>query len=230
MDNIFSSQEWSADTMVDPGEIRDLLDSFELAGRKIKDLRFVGMDYAHSRDFIEDIAYHQLKQYEEEERHRRADYDNIDPGTVYKRYAEIDEPLLIRFEDGNRFEIDTPQEPEFRFSMNCIPWFIGEGTNLRNIDANVLFSSCIGKTIKEAVVETYRTDKDPMFGMEFDDGTGERELASWIVLKFHDGTCLKIGPHFDFCDVLLCNRDGQLEEFTFGEFKPGIFNQEDKLV
>ena len=91
----------------------------------------------------------------------------------------------------------------------------------------MLFSSCIGKTIKEAVVETYRTDKDPMFGMEFDDDTGERELASRIVLKFHDGTCLKIGPHFDFCDVLLCNRDGQLEEFTFGEFKPGIFNWKD---
>ena len=71
MDNIFSSQEWSAATMVDPDEIRNHLYSLGLVGRKIKSLRFVGMDYAHSRDFIEDIAYHQLKQYEEEERHRR---------------------------------------------------------------------------------------------------------------------------------------------------------------
>ena len=31
-------------------------------------------------------------------------------------------PLLIEFEDGDVFEIDTPQTPEFRIGMNCIPW------------------------------------------------------------------------------------------------------------
>ena len=147
-DNIFNSEEWSAPCMVDPEEIKASVGSFHLEGRIVKRLKFIGMDYSHSRDFIEDAAYRQLKQYDEDERQRRSDYDNIAPKTKYGRYAELDEPFLIWFEDNDVLEIDTPQEPEFRLSMNCISWYIDGGCNIRNVDANVLFSNCIGKKFK----------------------------------------------------------------------------------
>ena len=229
-DNSFSSKEWAAPYMVAPKEIKDRLASFQLEGRKIKELKFVGHCYSHIRDFIEDAAYRYLKGYEEEERQRRSEYDNIDPGTPYYRWAELDEPFLIAFEDNDIFEIDTPQEPEFRFSMNSIPWHIEEGVNLRNVDANVLFSTCIGKTIKAVEVNTYHTDKDPMFSTYFDEDHTELELVSSIALRFYDDTCLKIGPHIDFCDVDACDSEDQTEVFTFGELKPGLFNWEDMHI
>ena len=61
-----------------------------------------------------------------------SNYDSIPDELQYLRFAEIDEPLLIKFEDetesrsifydGDIFEIDTPQQPEFRMSMNSMGW------------------------------------------------------------------------------------------------------------
>ncbi len=224
INSTFSAREWSADLLKDPAVIRGKLDDFALEGRKIKALRFIGMDYAHSRDTLEEIAYNQLDEYEEEERQTRSEYENIDPMTKCIRYAEIDEPLLIEFEDEDVFEIDTPQAPVFRFSMNTIPWHIGVGKNLQNVDAEILFSSCIGKTIREASVETYMADRDPMYGTHF---KREIELVSAVLLKFCDGSYLRIWPQYDFCNVALYVREGELDEITFGELKAGLFNWED---
>ena len=226
-DNIFSSKEWSAPCMVDPEEIKTTVSSFHLEGRTIKRLKFIGMDYSHSRDLIEDAAYRQLKQYDEDERQRRSEYDNIAPETMYGRYAELDEPFLIWFEDGDMLEIDTPQTPEFRISMNCIPWYIDEGCNIRNVDAEVLFSNCIGKTVQKVEVKTYQTEKDPMFNEYFDEEHTRKELVSAIVLRFYGGTSLHIGPHIDFTDVESRDSDDNLTEINFQELKPGLFNWED---
>ncbi len=225
--NVFDSREWSAPCMVDPEEIKSSVSSFCLEGRTIKHLKFTGMDYCHSRDCIEDIAYRQLKQYDEDIRQQRSEYDNIAPETSYGRYAELDEPLLIWFEDNDVFEIDTPQEPEFRFSMNCISWYSDEGCNNRNVDADVLFSSCIGKTIQTVEVRTCQTDRDPMLSDYFDDEHSGKELVSDIILWFTDRSSLRIGPHNDYMRVISCDPDNCLEEISFQELKSGVFNWED---
>ena len=168
-DYTFSSQEWSAPSMVSPGEIRKMISSFKLEGRKIMKLRMIGFSYMLTRDWIESHAYDCLEQFEEEERQKRSDYRNIDPSTPFGCVTQIDEPFLIGFEDGDVFEIETPQEPEFRMSMNCIPWEIEAGTNFPNVDANVLFAPCIGRTIVNVEVRTQYTDKDPMFHDFFDE-------------------------------------------------------------
>ena len=134
-DFTFSAREWSAPTMVDPDEIRARLESLKLEGRKIMQMKLIGLSYFHVRDWIESHAYDVLDQLDEEERQRQSSYNNIAPDILFGRNAVIDEPLLIEFEDGNIFEIETPQQPEFRFSMNCIPWWIDAGTNLPNLDA-----------------------------------------------------------------------------------------------
>ena len=41
-DYTFSSQEWSAPSMVSPGEIRKMISSFKLEGQKIMKLRMIG--------------------------------------------------------------------------------------------------------------------------------------------------------------------------------------------
>lgn len=226
-DYIFSSQEWSAPAMVAPGEIRKRISSFKLEGRKIRKLRMIGLSYMLTRDWIESHAYDCLEPYEEEERKKRSDYRNIDPATPFGCVAQIDEPFLIGFEDGDVFEIDTPQQPEFRMSMNCIPWEIKAGTNLPNVDANVLFAPCLGRYIVNVEVRTEYTDKDPMFHDFFDGEHSKRELVSNIVLWLDDGSGISIGGFIDFCEVAYINENRELHTIAFGELKRGLFNWED---
>ena len=143
----FSAREWSAPTMVSPKEIRERIDSFALRGRKIKRMRLIGLSYFHTRDWVEEAAYRQVEHLPEEERQRKSNYSTIDPTMQFSRYAQIDEPFLIEFEDGDIFEVDTPQDPEFRMSMNCIPWWIKAGTNQPNVEADILFSTCVGRRL-----------------------------------------------------------------------------------
>ena len=226
-DYTFSAREWSAPTIVDPKETKERLADLRLEGRVIKRMKFIGLSYYHVRDWIESHAYDVMDQLDEEERQKRSDYNNISPDILFGRHAEIDEPLLIKFEDNDVFEIDTPQEPEFCFSMNCIPWWIHAGTNLPNLDANIFFAPCIGRTITAVEVNTYSTDKDPMFNTFFDEEHSTRELVSNIVLRLDDGNGISIGGSIDYCDVALIDQKKQLLTIPFQELKPALFNWED---
>lgn len=229
-DNIFSASEWSAPSMVSPAEITSLVKSFKLEGRKIKRLKMIGLAYNLRRDWIEDRAYHYYEGLGKEERRRKSDYSNIDPAVPYCRYAEIDEPLLIEFEDGDVFEIVTPQDPEFRMSMNCIPWGIDAGTNPPNVDANILFAPCLGGNIESVEIEPYETDKDPMYNSAFDEKGTRKELVSSIILHLSNGTALCIDGWIDFCQVTFMDKDGHPGIIAFEELKPALFNREDLHV
>lgn len=227
-DYTFSSSEWSAPTMVSAEEIKNRLNSFNLIGRRIKDLRMIGLSYFLTRNWIEDAAYNALPdEMPEEERQLKSNYDNISSALKFSRYSQIDEPLLVKFEDDDIFEIDTPQEPEYRFSMNCIPWFIDAGTNAPNVEANVLFKPCIGKKIVEVAVDTYISNTDPMFRCPFDDVGTKREMVSRIVLWLEGDIGLSISGWVDYCKVACIDRNNNTLPITFEELKPALFNWED---
>ena len=57
----FDGNEWSAPYMVDVNEIKDRINSFNLVGRKIKNIRFIGLCYNLRREWIEEIAYNNAK-------------------------------------------------------------------------------------------------------------------------------------------------------------------------
>ena len=223
----FSGEAWSAPDLEEPAKIRELLDSFHLVGRRIKKLRLIGLNYSLVRDQIEDSVYERLVGLPEEMRQSQSDYKNIAPNTLFPRSAQIDEPILIMFEDEEVFEIDTPQEPIFRMSMNRIPWWIGAGTNLPNVDADVLFAPCLGKLIADVEVHTYRTNKHPMYHRPFDEEPFERELVDNIVLRFRDGTGLSIGGWIDFALVQHIDSSNTETAITWDELQPGLFNWED---
>lgn len=226
-DNTFSAQEWSAPRMVSPTEIKNLVESFRLEGRKIKSMKMIGFAYNLSRNWIEARAYNFYKELPEEERQKKSDYSNIDSAIPYCRYAEIDEPLMIKFEDEDIFEIDTPQASEFCMSMNCIPWGIDTGTNLPNADAEILFSPCLGRTVESVEVRTYETDQDPMFNVSFDEQNSKQELVSKIILHFDNGTGLCIEGYIDFCCITFLECNEHEGTILFEELKPALFNWED---
>lgn len=226
-DYTFSAREWSAPTMVSPKEIRERIDSFALRGRKIKRMRLIGLSDFHTRDWVEEAAYRQVEHLPEEERQRKSNYSTIDPTMQFSRYAQIDEPFLIEFEDGDIFEVDTPQDPEFRMSMNCIPWWIKAGTNQPNVEADILFSSCVGQEIVSVEVNTRIADKDPMFFCAFNEPPYQRELVSNVTLRLRNGLGLQISPDIDYCEVACVDVSNEWVKISFSELKDALFNWED---
>jgi len=222
----FDDEEWSAPFMVDKAEIVSAVEHLKLEGRVIKDIRFVSHAYNLVRDRIEDCAYNQFESLSEEERQEKSEYHNIPQDLPFSRYAQLDEPLLIKFDDNDRLDIDAPQEPEFRISMNCIPWDIEPGCNVSNAEAAIIFDSCLGKKIERVEVETYMAEQDPMFLCAFPDGE-KRELVRSIILWLNDGTGICVGPDFDFVDITLVDSDKKILKFPFKQLKRALFNWED---
>lgn len=213
--SVFSPREWSAPIMVSPKEIRALLDSFALCGRCIKCMRMLGLSYSHTRNRLEEASCQQVP------------YAEIDPDTRLIRTAVTDTPLLIAFADGDVFEIDTPQKPEFRMSMNCIPWQIGVDMTPPNVDANILFSPCIGQTITAVEMNTYIVEKDPMFYEAFGEPPYQREIVSDITLRLENGVGLQISTSIDYCVATCVNVNNADLEICFSELKQALFNWED---
>ena len=197
-DYTFSGKDWSAPSLKYAAEIKKELEKMQLVGRQIKKMKMIGLSYYLTRNWIESAAYNVLSHLPEDERQDMSNYKNISPDMEFSRYSEIDEPFLIEFEDGDIFEIDTPQDPCYRFSMNCIPWHIDAGTNLPNVDANKLFSVCVGKKIVEIEVSKCMDDLD-----------AENEFVSRIVIWLEDNIGLCIHPVFDYCRVSCINKNNE---------------------
>lgn len=212
----FSGKEWSAPTLEYAEEIKKELEKMQLVGRQIKKMKMIGLSYYLTRDWIESTAYRKLSHLPEDERQEMSNYKNISPDMKFSRYSEIDEPFLIEFEDGDVFEIDTPHDTCYRFSMNCIPWYINAGTNLPNADANKLFSVCVGKKIVEIEVCEYTN------GFE-----AEKGFVSRIVIWLEDNIGLCIHPVFDYCRVSCINKNNEDVLIPFKELKDALFNYED---
>lgn len=223
--NIFDSREWSAPIMVSPNEIEERIRAMNLVGRQIESVRVMGLSFWHTEDWIEDSAYNSLpEEMPEEEKQRKSDYANISDDLILARFAHIDEPFLIKFTDGEVFEIDTPQTPEYRFSMNCIPWDIKTNTRTNNLDATILFAPFLNRKIIEVEITKEHVDKDPMFHHEFDESGTTREIVTRIVLWLDNDIGVCISGWIDYCDVACINRDDEALPITFGELKTGLHN------
>lgn len=229
-DDRFSSEAWSASRLTLPQEIHAQIDSFALCGRTIKRMQMIGMSYAHQGISIESTAYSQLMHLPEEEREHRSSYHNIDDEIVFTRWAEIDEPFMIEFEDGDVFEIDIPWEAVFRMSMNRIPWYVEHEVNVPNLDAEVLFSNCIGRTITAVELNHTTLKYDPNSLHSFEDEPYERKFISDITLRMDDGTALRFYGRDDFCEVECIDADDEVLTMRYGELKEGLHNWEDLHV
>lgn len=222
---IYDKNEWSAPYMVSYEEIKQRIDGFRLVGRRIKDIRAIGMSYMHRRDDIEGCAYSQLEGLEENERQEKSDYNNIDSDMLMDRYLEIDEPLLIKFDNDEVFEIVTENAPEYRMNMNSIPWWISHKINCPNVEANIMFSVCLGQKIVEVEVITgvvKENESIEYFGAEV--GT---EIVSEIILWLTNNTGISILPWLDYCEVHCIDRNKSPVKIKVSELKNALFNWED---
>lgn len=225
MNNTFDAREWSAPIMVSPVEIEDGISAMNLVGRKIESVRIIGLSFWHTEDWIEDSAYNALpEEMPEEEKQCKSEYATIPDDLTFARIAQIDEPFLIKFTDGDVFEIETPQEPEYQFSMNCIPWDINSDNRTNNLDATILFSPVLKRTIVDVEITKEYVDTDPMYGCKFDEKGSRREIVTRIVLWLDNDLGVCISGWIDYCNVECINRANEALPITFGELKTGLHN------
>lgn len=206
-DNYFNCQDWHAPCLEEPDEIRQLLKQCRLESRTIKNIRLVGLDYAHTLE--EDVptpkdAPHPYCGLAEQ----------MDPNQKEERCVEIDEPIIITFDNGEQLEIDTPLEGEYRISMNRLPRWITGGENLPNVDAALIFSPCIGATIvrTEVCIDAFYNHTPRVCS---------------VVLHLDNGFGLLITTFVDYCLVYCVDANHRVQQFPFYQLQEALYNWED---
>ena len=140
-DNIFDFWTWSAPVLQTAEEVVAAVREQKLIGRVIKDIRAVGHGYYLNCDWFCDIIEAICKKDDKA-------LDSMD----FPCSIEIDEPLLILFEDGDILGIDYSDGSSLRMEMNTLPWEILPGVNCRNFHANRLFRDLLGCRIDNVVI------------------------------------------------------------------------------
>lgn len=159
--NTYSYWEWSAPILQTYDEILSKFKELKLEGRIIKDIRCVGMAYNWTDDNIANCVYNMLDEMANEQRKSLKNSRAFLPDGIYLlRWAEIDEPMLIEFEDGDILAIDYSEGSSIRIDMNTIPKNISFGTNRPTVHADKLFEDIIGKEIVAVDITTSTESPD----------------------------------------------------------------------
>lgn len=198
-------------------EARDCFAKLHLEGKTIKSIRILGHDYDHStacyREKWNDYCRQnniQKKDISTEEMLNNV-YNLIPDDAQCWRSVTLNEPLIMEFTDGQRLEMDADMiANEIRLSVNEIPLDAIPTNDPNNIDGNVIFSSCLGKTITE---------------IEF---LWIKEFESVFQFNFNDGTSFRVYGQPNFCYYELeDNGDYEtkdVEPISWGELKKGLRN------
>lgn len=220
--NVFNHLEWSAPFMIHSRAISEWIELMCLEGRIIKKIRLIGPNYIHVWDYMLREASRQFPHKSIDEMAKLPGYEAIPAETMYSREVKTDDPLLIAFNDGDVFEIAGPHEPVYRLDMNCIPWEIKGSQYDPNEDANILFSTCIGKKVEKVDINICQKDEGHIICHDFDDDSIQPKRVSSIALRFDDGSYLAMGPQDMFFNVALYDCDNKVQSITFRELKSGL--------
>ena len=214
----FSYREWSSKILSTPEEIMDALRSFHIAGRKIKEMKLVGHCYNRKWNDIWEEAYDTLfKDYEPESRDWCSEIMNMPDDAELSSFIETDDPLLIKFEDGDVFEIGVRYKLVVHMGMNSIPWDINPSCNPRNVDINRIYEICVGRTITSFGINDYPSRDDGY------DDMFEESITIWL-----DGDIgINLAECDDYFDIELIKRDGTDIDIPAKTIRAGLFNWED---
>ena len=210
----FSFWEWSAPILQTPEEVMAKVHELGLVGRTVKDIRTIGMGYNWEKDDIRDAIHIALNNMAPVLRTQIPNPDDFLPdGVDISRWAEIDEPLLIAFEDGDILGISFDEGSCVRMELNTIPWNLPPGTNRKNFHANRLFADILGKKIM--AVEVTATSDEPCFtgahGLELNE---QISYVNKVTLVFDRNSLfgpvqsLTFSAWWDYCHVELTNHNG----------------------
>lgn len=146
--HFFSFWEWSAPILQTAEEVIQRFHELKLEGRVVKDIHAIGMGYNWTDYGIDEAVYNAMEKMSQPDRAAISNPDAFLPeGVELPCFAEIDEPLLIVFEDGDVLGITFDEGSCVRMALNTLPLTLEYGTNRKTFHANRLFRDMIGKEI-----------------------------------------------------------------------------------
>ena len=192
-DNRFWGKSWSADILQTTEEVRRAFEELEIVGRTVTHIRAIGLAYCLRCEWLDEWRYHYAARLTDEQRGGVEPEDWYDGAALYPRAVEIDEPVIITFDNGDRLEIDFSYDCCVRMSKNCFPPDIEHGINYNNFDANRLFSCFIGSTVTGLETEVDRAGPNilPYFVRGTDTTEAGDEFIGALSIVFADASRLR---------------------------------------
>ncbi|MBQ3404884.1 MAG: hypothetical protein IJG63_05665 [Oscillospiraceae bacterium] len=215
-DGYFDFNSWSAPEVSDPDTLADMLSEMELEGRVIESISFIGADRFCAREWIEERAYDEQEGIFEKDRVLLSRFENIGSYIKYMRWALIEEPMVIKFTDGDRLELDFSSASRLRISMNSLPESLKGGIEPANVDASVLFSDCIGRSVISVSVS-----ESGICPLNFDE-----EQDSYITaldINLDNGQKLELSAFMQSGHVRQMDENGDICLISFGDLRPGLY-------
>ncbi len=212
-DNTFSFYEWSAPILQKPEEVIRKIHELNLIGKTVKDIVSIGSAY--------NLNHTLFDYYPESENscvYIREDKRNPEI-TEFDCFAEIGEPLLIEFSDGDILAIDFSEGSCVRMDINSIPRNIKANINPCNFHANVLFKDIIGKELFD--IQLIESVSEPHFtgsyGLELN--TQDSYISALIFYFIEKGSLvsLKFSAFYDYGFVTLLDQQGQIKQIHNSE-------------
>ena len=161
-DNCFSFWEWSAPILQTPDEVIHKVHELKLVGRVVKDIIAVGMGYNWRDDDIADAVYNSIERMHPVLKSAIPNPEAFLPfGVELSCFAELDEPLLIVFEDGDVLAVCFDEGSCVRMELNTVPVMIEPGINFKTFHANRLFKDLMGRRV--VAVEVTASTEEPDF-------------------------------------------------------------------
>lgn len=155
----FDFSQWDNQFTNNANKLRQKLNQFNLAGKIISDIRFTSFVYSLDPEMIKETVYRATEGYPEELQQYVSKFENIDDNFPIPLSFQMDEPVLIKFEDGTQFEVLTNFIGYFNISINQIPWNAEGQINTENINASILLDIFKGAKILNAAIITHPDDE-----------------------------------------------------------------------
>ncbi len=158
----FDFSEWNGLETSDVDFLRKRINGMQLVGRTIKDIRFISYVYHIDEYYLIDKLGFVSERYFNRSLKWFSQLADIDDSYPYPLCIQMDEPVLIRFDDGDQFEIETSRAGVFNAKMNSILWDADGTIGRDNINPSILLDFCIGGIIQAVTVNecTSRENKE----------------------------------------------------------------------
>lgn len=204
LSSYFDRDLWKAPILTDTQQVRELINTFNLVGKKVKAFYTIGCGYdLQGKEDIINRVWNPLKEmgYTEEQIKKIITKNQISPNLQCGRYVELFEPFMIEFEGGDTLELLFMECGKIRISKNEIPIGIDCEVQEPTFDPNRLFSTIIGKTIEKIdVFEVTDGQIVVIHGIVKDMGN-----VGAVEIHFDNGQILSCSLHID--DTLISVTD-----------------------
>jgi len=224
LNNIYDPERWSAGLLQMPEEVVTFFKNTQIAGRKIQHIYTVGPAYNLSKEWIQNFAIAIASKHNEENPENPIPplIECIPADSVFSRFILLDQPLIIEFDSGDRFEILFSRCSEVRMSINKLPKELRAPNALPNVDCDILFSDIIDKRILRISVGRRKDVPEDWPEPHGEDWKEQDTLISYIMFETDGDAALVFEPYKETGRVYLIGRDKKIRAIHYGDLRPGL--------